>query len=140
MTWTAAEAEAQSLGGHLVAVNDALENAFLVSAFGGFAGNATDRYWIGLNDVDTEGAFVWSNGDAATYTNWAGGEPNNLGNEDYVVINWSANGNWNDCPNTGCSGHFGIIEVVGVPEPAPVAMAGLALLAIAGLRRRRNQR
>lgn len=132
-TWTAAEAEAVLAGGHLVAVNDAAENAFLVSAFGGFP----DRMWIGFTDQLIEGAFAWSNGDTVTYTNWSASEPNNLGNEDYTVINWSADGNWNDCPNAGCGAHFGIIEIASVPAPAPLALAGLALIGIAGMRRRR---
>ncbi len=130
LSWTSAEAEANSTGDNLVAINDAAENAFLVSAFGGLP----DRFWIGLNDAASEGSFVWSNGDAVTYTNWAGGEPNNAGGEDYTVINWSTNGDWNDCPNTGCGASIGIIE--SVSEPASLGLIGLGLLGIAALRRR----
>ena len=55
--------------------------------------------WIGLNDRSVEGTFVWSNGEAVTYTNWTAGEPNNSGNEDCAHI-WSS-GTWNDIPCTG---------------------------------------
>ena len=98
-TWTAAEAEAVTAGGHLAAINDASENRFLSTAFG----SSSTRLWIGFNDVATEGTFVWSNGDAVTYTNWAVFELNNLGGEDYTVINWGAGGTWNDCRGARCA-------------------------------------
>ena len=44
-TWTQAQAQAVSLGGNLVTVNDATENQFLVNTFGG-----TEGLWIGLTD------------------------------------------------------------------------------------------
>lgn len=90
LTWHEAEAEAVSYGGHLVAVNDAAENAWLVATFG------ADRMWIGFNDEASEGSFVWSNGDPVTYTNWGAGEPNDITHEDWTVMNWYADGGWND--------------------------------------------
>jgi hypothetical protein len=33
------------------------------------------------------------------YNNWAGGEPNNSGNEDYAVTKWGGGNQWNDLPN-----------------------------------------
>ncbi|CAK8688435.1 unnamed protein product [Clavelina lepadiformis] len=38
--------------------------------------------WIGLNDIDVENQFVWTDGtklEADDYTNWGGFEPNNVG-------------------------------------------------------------
>jgi Ca2+-binding RTX toxin-like protein len=92
-TWTQAQAQAVTLGGNLVTVNDAAENQFLVNSFGG-----TERLWIGLTDEVTEGTFKWANGEAVTYTNWAPGEPNDLNNEDYVEFRGA--GKWNDFPNS----------------------------------------
>ena len=46
MSWTASEAYANSLGGHLVVINDQAEQDLLVSEFGG-----TETFWIGLNDL-----------------------------------------------------------------------------------------
>jgi hypothetical protein len=34
---------------------------------------------------------------AGQYNNWAGGEPNNAGNEDYAVTKWNGS-QWNDLP------------------------------------------
>jgi Ca2+-binding RTX toxin-like protein len=105
-TWTQAQAQAVSLGGNLVTVNDAAENEFLVNTFGG-----TERLWIGLTDEVTEGTFKWANGEAVTYTNWIPGQPDDAGgNEDYVELNFAETGKWNDLPNSLLRG---IIEING---------------------------
>ena len=90
-TWTTAKANCEALGGHLVTINSAEENAFVASLF------STGKAWIGATDAVLEGAFVWNNGEPVTYTNWYAGEPNNSGNEDYVEM--LAGGLWNDRNN-----------------------------------------
>jgi glucose/arabinose dehydrogenase len=88
--WRQAEAEAVSVGGHLVSINDAAEQQWLRNTFG-----RSERFWIGLNDRNTEGQFQWTNGQAVTYTNWSSGNPDNFGaGEDFVVLR--PNGTWND--------------------------------------------
>ncbi|MBO1047822.1 MAG: hypothetical protein HEQ10_08740 [Dolichospermum sp. DEX182a] len=94
-TWKEAQAQAVTLGGNLVTVNDATENQFLVNTFGG-----TERLWIGLTDEVTEGTFQWANGEAVTYTNWSPGQPDNANNEDYAELNFGGAGKWNDLPNS----------------------------------------
>ncbi|BBH40871.1 hypothetical protein myaer102_34570 [Microcystis viridis NIES-102] len=90
-TWTDAQVQAQAMGGNLVTINDAAENQFLVNAFGG-----NELFWIGFTDAVQEGNWQWINGEPVTYTNWASGEPNNSGNEDYASLNWGGIGRWND--------------------------------------------
>jgi lectin-like protein len=90
--WFQAEAEANSLGGHLVAINSAEEEQLLLTLFGG-----TEPFWIGLTDQVVEGVFVWTDGEPLTYSNWAPGEPNNENDEDYVNTNdFRGPGLWND--------------------------------------------
>lgn len=59
---------------HLVAINDAAEQEWLLEVFG------RENYWIGLTDASKVESPHWDNGEPVTYTNWsqpektAGGE------------------------------------------------------------------
>ena len=80
-TWTASEAEAVTLGAHLATINDAAENQWVFDNFSNFGGTSR-QLWIGLNDLQQPGQFVWSSGQPVTYANWAPGEPNFVGEMD----------------------------------------------------------
>jgi hypothetical protein len=130
---TDSETFAISLGGHLVAVNDAAEMNFLNATFG------QNALWIGLEWAGSD--WAWSNGDALTYTNWGGGEPNGFANEPYVHT-YANSGVWNDLSNNSnyAGPKFGIVEVasVNVPEPGGLGLmfAGLGLMAYIARRRK----
>lgn len=105
-SWFSVEAEAASMGGHLVTINDSNENAWLASTF-----DSRTTYWIGFTDKDTEGTWKWISGETSVYTNWAAGEPNSsLGdNEDAAAFNYNAPGEWADFSID--QGQPGIIEL-----------------------------
>ena len=84
--WTTSEAEARGLGGHLVTINDAAENQWVLNTFFPLTGVPEAKLWIGLNDEANEGQFVWASGEPVAFTYWYPGEPNNLGGEDYATI------------------------------------------------------
>lgn len=117
ITWTEAEAEAISLGGHLVTINDAAEQDWVWSTF---SEGKSRCLWIGINDVDVEGNFVWASGEVPAYTNWTPGEPNNYGgNEDYGEMDYSKGGKWNDLANDAWKyRHYGVVEI-DEPDYAP---------------------
>lgn len=123
-TWTAAEALAQSLGGHLVSIGDEFEQEFVWSTFGNLDG-VDRRVWIGFNDVANEGAFEWSDGSRVTYTNWNGGEPNNANGTEHYTELLGSSGKWNDMPDSGGSfPHIAVFELPkdgggGGPSPCP---------------------
>ncbi|HPH92701.1 MAG TPA: HYR domain-containing protein, partial [Ferruginibacter sp.] len=84
--WSTANSNAQALGAHLVTISSAGERAFL----GGLG-----YHWGGMTDEAVEGTWVWVTGEPVVYTSWASGEPNNSGNQDYLVINYAGT-NWDD--------------------------------------------
>ena len=111
VSWREAQAYAQRLGGNLVTLNDAEEEDFLQQAFG-----TDERFWIGLNDVESEGEFVWVSGEEVTYTNFSRGEPNNNnGQQHFGVMNFGSNRQWDD--DYAESRRFGLIEVTGDSLP-----------------------
>ena len=97
-TWTQGEADAVAAGGHLVTINDAAENTWVSDTFRAY--HDSGGAWIGFNDVATEGTWVWSSGQAASYTHWAGGQPDDsdatYGGEDHGKIYGSSTGDWGD--------------------------------------------
>jgi hypothetical protein len=95
--------------GYLVTITSADEDAFV------FNNVPQTNIWFALTDEETEGQWKidagpeagtlikTSNGQTAgniqgQYNNWAPGEPNNSGNEDYAVTKWNGS-QWNDLPN-----------------------------------------
>ena len=59
-------------GAHLVDIDSLDESNFIVDLVDG----SVDYFWIGLNDLKTEGHFVRSDGNAPSFLNWLRGEPN----------------------------------------------------------------
>lgn len=116
-SWTAAEAAAVQLGGHLATVRSQAEHDWLVQNFHNYQGTDIDL-WIGFNDAAVEGTFVWSSGEPVTYTNWDLNEPNNSGGtEDYANLRKNNPAAlWNDLSNAPTGFHanpFGVVEVLG---------------------------
>lgn len=104
-SWTSANYIAQDMGENLATINNAAENEFVRSSF---TANGPDL-WIGFNDVEVAGTFVWTSGEPVGYTNWDGGEPNNIGVERYVHM-FGSSGRWNNRGNESCGPLSGVIE------------------------------
>jgi hypothetical protein len=92
-TWATAEAFCVSIGSHLASVYDSTENTTIATLAASYASGA---WWIGFNDVSSEGSWVWSDGSSVTYTHWNSGEPNDSGGEDCADTNSGTSGGWND--------------------------------------------
>ncbi|XP_078694695.1 uncharacterized protein LOC144923752 isoform X2 [Branchiostoma floridae x Branchiostoma belcheri] len=77
-TYAAAREVCATDGGHLADVRTEAIHNFLVRAVR--AVQPGRDYWIGLNDQEVEGRWVWSDGSRlreGDFANWAAGEPNN---------------------------------------------------------------
>lgn len=94
VTYWAAQAECENLGGGLVSIHDQYQHNWLSDTAASL--NVGDEWWIGLDDTYEEGVFRWNDGSTVDYTNWNTGEPNDWGgNEDCGEL---TRGIWNDLP------------------------------------------
>ncbi len=130
--WADSQAEALTLGGDLVTINDANENQWVVDTFATYGGTSR-TIALGFNDLAVEGDWVWVSGESVTFTNWGSGQPDNVNGESYAYV--AADGIWNDGQSGLWKSHpiHGVVEVV--PEPATLSL--LAIGGLAMLRRRK---
>ena len=114
--------------GYLATITSPEENQFLFTVMGGAGNNA----WLGASDRDVEGDWKWMTGPEAgtsfytgnvneagngpvngEFNGWAGGEPNQAGDEDYAEV--YGDGRWNDIPSNGGPQNYYLIEWGGYP-------------------------
>ena len=85
-TWFEARDECKELGGHLVEIESQEEHDLIVKTTADLGWVEVKlNFWLGLNDIEKEGAWVWEHSGGPMmdgYTNWIPGEPNNMNNED----------------------------------------------------------
>ena len=96
--------------GYLVTITSADEDAFI------FSNVPQGNIWFALTDEVSEARWTIDAGPEkgtlikinngqlngnwpGRYNNWAPGEPNDSGNEDYAVTKWGGGSQWNDLPN-----------------------------------------
>ena len=93
LTWFDAQARCEKEGSHLASVHSGDENQFL----GTFQDSS--GWWIGGNDLDTEGTWVWTDGTEWDYQNWSPGQPStSYSNSDEHCLEFWASTFWNDVP------------------------------------------
>lgn len=91
--FTDADLECQAKGGQLLSIHDQATQDWTKEQAFAIAGN---DWWIGLNDLQQEGTFVWTDGSPVDFTAWNEGEPNNAGEEDCANLPVWSGGLWND--------------------------------------------
>uniref|UniRef100_A0A8C9S7M9 C-type lectin domain-containing protein n=1 Tax=Scleropages formosus TaxID=113540 RepID=A0A8C9S7M9_SCLFO len=96
-TWHAARSECRKLEADLVSILSIAEQKTEKQYFC-YDPVATGDVWTGLNDLEFQGFFTWSDQHEVQFTYWAPGEPNNhdgdTGGEDCVEM--YPDGQWND--------------------------------------------
>ena len=86
------------LGGYLLVINDAEENAYVYEKM---IAQGIDSAYFGYTDKYSEGSWEWLDR-SSDYVNWASNEPNGHESENYGMFYYKYNdGTWND----GCIGH-----------------------------------
>nr|XP_006119616.1 macrophage mannose receptor 1 [Pelodiscus sinensis] len=72
VTFSEAKKTCERSKGYLTTVKDRYEQAYLTSLIG----LRPEKYfWIGLSDVEKQGTFKWSDGEAVLYTHWSPAMP-----------------------------------------------------------------
>ena len=98
-TFWGAEKACKSRGGHLAAMHSVDEQKMIADGALVSSKGLWLPWWIGLNDVDAEGSFVWTDGTPVDFTKWSAGEPNNAGGAEHCVhIHGVEASVWNDIP------------------------------------------
>jgi hypothetical protein len=103
ISWESAQAEAESVGGHLATLTSPAENEFvfaLADATAAYGGSPVVGPWIGGRRVD--GAWSWITAEAWSFTNWLPPNPDGPGTwlEDRTCLT-STEGKWNDFNASG---------------------------------------
>ncbi|WP_378179122.1 HYR domain-containing protein [Aquimarina sp. SS2-1] len=113
-------ADAEERRFDIVTINNQEENEFIRAQIGALGLGAV---LIGYNDRITEGVFEWQSGQPASFTNFREGEPNNVGDEDVVIL-IAESGLWNDIPQNNSSRLY-IIEFHDYASGEPVFISGI---------------
>uniref|UniRef100_A0A8C0UYV8 Macrophage mannose receptor 1-like n=1 Tax=Cyanistes caeruleus TaxID=156563 RepID=A0A8C0UYV8_CYACU len=71
LTWHSARSVCRELGGNLASIHNSQVQAFLTFHLKDVA----NETWIGLNDINSEGKYLWTDGSIFDYSNWARGFP-----------------------------------------------------------------
>ncbi|XP_041362141.1 macrophage mannose receptor 1-like [Gigantopelta aegis] len=80
------------LGAKLIVVDTEMKNTAVSEYVNSTLGS--DDFWIGLKYEQNDNRYVWENGNEATFTNWASGQPRG-GNQDCVLL-LSDSATWKD--------------------------------------------
>lgn len=79
--WQDARKYCHDQGGNLVSILNEREQAFLTTQIL----HHNENFWIGMNDVNWEMHFVWTDGRGISYTNWAKGHPTSAPDHRFMI-------------------------------------------------------
>ncbi|XP_074479970.1 ladderlectin-like isoform X2 [Sebastes fasciatus] len=97
MTWANAERHCQYHGGNLASVQSFNEQHLIQSVIL----SVTHDYplaWLGGSDAQQEGTWFWSDGKPFRFNYWNRGQPDNLKNQDYLLMNFGDQKKFDDQP------------------------------------------
>ncbi|XP_053309219.1 C-type mannose receptor 2 isoform X2 [Spea bombifrons] len=96
LSWSEAWTSCRQQNAHLLSITEIHEQTYINGLLTGYS----STLWIGLNDLDTNGGWQWSDGSPLKFLNWESDQPNNS-EENCAVIRTESSGAWQnrDCGN-----------------------------------------
>lgn len=147
ISWVDAGAGAVSMGGYLASITSGDESLFVTNE-GGLGAADSDLlhyHWLGGfqpdGSAEPDGGWAWVTGETWSFTHWAGGEPNNYGDEkllafDHGIDAWGKG--WNDLPALDEAGAPWLaagylVEWDSRPAPVPDSSTTGGMILLAGV-------
>ena len=93
--WSDAEGTCEDAGYELATIEDATEDADVLSLMTVVRASTSLDAWIGFTDIASEGTWVWVDGSSSSYTNWLSVAPDNYDNNQHCARMMST-GLWDD--------------------------------------------
>ncbi|XP_041029396.1 C-type mannose receptor 2 isoform X1 [Carcharodon carcharias] len=95
LSWSEARISCQQQSSDLLSITELHEQTYINGLLTGYSATL----WIGLNDLDIDGGWQWSDGSPLKYLNWESDQPANSLEENCGVIRTESSGRWQnkDC-------------------------------------------
>ncbi|XP_075440470.1 C-type mannose receptor 2 [Ascaphus truei] len=97
LSWSESWTSCRQQDAHLLSINEIHEQTYINGLLTGYS----STLWMGLNDLDINGGWQWSDGSPLKYLNWESDQPSNSNEENCAVIRTESSGSWQnrDCAN-----------------------------------------
>lgn len=100
IAWTDAKKKCEELGGHLVTIESAKENAHISKMGASMTGPGKGGVWIGCSDHEEEGQWKWVTGEPLSFKKWTRGRPRKKDTKSSYGVMYKQPGNkeglWSD--------------------------------------------
>ncbi|NXA40941.1 MRC2 protein, partial [Eudromia elegans] len=95
LSWREAWNSCEQQGANLLSITEIHEQTYINGLLTGYS----STLWIGLNDLDINGGWQWSDNSPLKYLNWESDQPDNPSEENCGVIRTESAGGWQnrDC-------------------------------------------
>ncbi|XP_041087362.1 C-type mannose receptor 2 isoform X1 [Polyodon spathula] len=90
LSWSEARVSCQQQGADLLSINEIHEQTYINGLLTGYSSSL----WIGLNDLDINGGWQWSDASPLKYLNWEPDQPDNSEEDSCGVIRTETSGRW----------------------------------------------
>uniref|UniRef100_A0A670J2K5 C-type mannose receptor 2 n=1 Tax=Podarcis muralis TaxID=64176 RepID=A0A670J2K5_PODMU len=96
LSWQEAGKSCEQQGASLLSITEVHEQTYINGLLTGYG----STLWIGLNDLDLNGGWQWSDNSPLKFLNWESDQPDNPSEENCGVIRTESSGEWQ---NRDCS-------------------------------------